>query len=112
MTVCQMIGIQTHELGEKAYQHTGTYEDFEDGIDKPHPQHKILTFNEHSEVVQVVKVQRGKCGNYLKLTRSMISQAIEKTLAPYHVFLFNRWPDNMVKLKRQNRLPRDQSVTC
>lgn len=89
MTVCEMLGIQNHVLGEKTYQHMGTYEDFEeDGIDKPHPQHKIFTFNEHSEVVQVMKVQRGKCGSYLRLTRSIISQAIEKTLAPCHVSLF------------------------
>lgn len=109
MTICQMLGIQTHELGEKTYQHIGTCENFEeDGIDKPCPQHKILTFNEHSEVVQVTKVQREKCGSYLKLTRSIISQAIEKTLAPYEVSLFSRWPDNMVKLKRQNLLPGDQ----
>lgn len=35
MTICQMLGIQTHELGEKTYQHIGTCENFEeDGIDK------------------------------------------------------------------------------
>lgn len=103
MAVCQMLGIPTHGLGEITYQHMGTYKDFEEDH-----QHKIHTFNDHSEVVQVVKVQRGKCESYLKLIRSIISQAVEKTLAPYHVSLFNRWPDKMVKLKRQNMLSRDQ----
>lgn len=41
MTVCEMLRIQNHELGEKTYQHIGTYEDFEeDSIDKPHPNTK------------------------------------------------------------------------